>query len=290
MNAPDHLAASPQQPPGSASYTIPLGVTRGLTSALYHSDRSAVSSSQLKAALVSGKAFSCALADAGADASSDALLFGTVLHAFVLEHDTFHSTFYAMPPVKLSTKGGRARAAALLNDAGNRTVFPETWLPSMEAIAKNIRAHKTARELIRAAEKEVAIAWVDPNTGVKCKAKADLWCAAPALLADLKTCRDVSARGFERQCTEYQYPLSAAMYREGFLRVTGERHAWLFIAVEKQPPYDVAVYRPSEDFLRRGEREFRRALANVATWRAAGEFPGLQPGGEPEVIGLPGWY
>jgi hypothetical protein len=58
--------------------------------------------------------------------------------------------------------------------------------------------------------------------------------------------------------------------------------------MEKGPPYAVAVYEADADFLRRGERDFRKAVQLLAECRRTGEWPAYQRD-EVELIGLPPW-
>ena len=59
----------------------------------YHGDRSAVSSTQLKRMLISPAHFLSGITDP--EESTEALLFGSVLHGRLLEPDTFESRFFA---------------------------------------------------------------------------------------------------------------------------------------------------------------------------------------------------
>lgn len=84
------------QAPASAARSvkdIPLGITRGMASDDYHAERSAVSSSQLKRMLVSPAHFMCGLNEP--EESTEAMLFGTVLHGRMLESDSFTERFFA---------------------------------------------------------------------------------------------------------------------------------------------------------------------------------------------------
>jgi hypothetical protein len=78
------------------------------------------------------------------------------------------------------------------------------------------------------------------------------------------------------------------MYRTVIKAVTGELLPFRFIAMEKGPPYAVAVYEADADFLRRGERDFRKAVQLLAECRRTGEWPAYQRD-EVELIGLPPW-
>lgn len=277
------------QAPASAARSvkdIPLGITRGMASDDYHAERSAVSSSQLKRMLVSPAHFMCGLNEP--EESTEAMLFGTVLHGRMLESDSFPTRFFATPKVNRQTKEGKALAEVYRVEAAGRTMFPADWLPGIERIVDNARMHDKARVILGTGEAEVALAWIDPETGIKCKIKIDWWHDARTL-ADVKSAEDVTFEGFRRSCARLGYALSAAMYCEGVYQLTGEEPEWAFIACEKGRPNTVAVYRAMRPFLERGRSDFRRALHRLAECRARGHFPMLQADGEWEDIDLPRW-
>lgn len=269
-------------------FEIPLGITRGLSSRLYHADRSAISSTKLKAALLSGQHFLAGYEET--DSSSESLLFGQVLHKRLLEPDTFFEEFWPMPAVNRATTAGRLAAADADAARGERIGFPAEWLADIDAMVTNVMRHATAAAIVRSAEREVAFSWIDPDTGVKLKIKTDLWHHASHVVADVKSSRSVLRTEFARQAASYGYHLSAAMYCEGLRAVTGDAHRWYFLAIEKTYPFSVAVYEPSDSFLRRGRSDFRKALQRVAQWRRDGVFPPVQPDGQPETIDLPAWF
>lgn len=267
-------------------FVIPLGITRGLDNAAYHAERSAVSSSQLKRMLVSPAHYQCMI-DGDAQEECEALLFGTVVHGRLLEPESFAGRFYPMPRVDKRSAEGKALAATLAGAARGKTVFPEDWLPLIDAMVRSAHAHPKIAEILAQGEAEVAFAWIDPETGIKCKVKPDWWCGT--LVADVKSAVDGSREGFSRACARYAYHLSAEMYLEGVERVTGMRAEWCFFALEKGPPFCAAVYKASPAFLARGRSDFRKALRALAQCRETACYPGYQPNGERELIDLPRW-
>lgn len=89
--------------------------------------------------------------------------------------------------------------------AAGRTVYPEAWKEPIERIIDNAMAHRRARELLAKGESEVALVWLDPDTGIKCKIKIDWWHDA-RMLADVKSAEDVTFEGFRRSCARLGYP------------------------------------------------------------------------------------
>ncbi len=133
-------------------FVVPLGISRGVSNEQYHGDRTAVSSTRLKGALISGQHFLAGLDDGE---STEAMLFGSVLHARLLEPHCFDADYMGVPKVSARTKEGKKARSALETIAGTRRTFPLQWLDEIDVIATNIRAHKTAAALLEGAEKEV---------------------------------------------------------------------------------------------------------------------------------------
>jgi hypothetical protein len=265
---------------------LPFGILHGLSSEDYHGDRSAVSSTQLKRMLTSPAHFLSGINEP--EESTEALLFGSVLHGRMLAPDAFDARFFAMPKVNRAKKDGKQRYAEYLVQADGRTVYPEAWKEPIERIIDNTMTHRRARELFANGEPEVVFVWLDSDTGIKCKIRVDWW-ARPSALVDVKSAEDVTVDGFRRACARFGYALSAAMYCEGVFQLTGDELDWAFVACEKARPNSVAVYRASRQFLERGKSDFRRALRQLAECRARGHFPMLQADGEWEDVDLPPW-
>lgn len=275
--------------PAAPTHEVPdiaIGLTRGMSNEHYHGERSAVSSTHLKRMLISPAHFLCGLSEQ--EESTEALLFGSVLHGRLLEPHAFDSRFFAMPKVNRATKAGKLFYAEQLVEAGSRTVYPAAWKEPIERIVDNAMAHRRARELLSQGEAEVALVWLDPETGIKCKAKIDWW-SNPRMVVDLKSAEDVTVDGFRKACGRLGYALSAAMYCEAVFQLTGEEPDFAFLACEKGRPNTVAVYRATQPMLERGRQDFRRALRRLAECRARQHFPMLQPHGDWEDLDLPAW-
>lgn len=123
-------------------------------------------------------------------------------------------------------------------------------------------------------EAECTVTWTDEQTGVACKGRMD-WLDDCALV-DLKTTRDIELRAFGRHCHTMQYHCQLAFYQMGLL-ANGIERLVKIIAVESEPPHDVAVYDLGEDALWAGEVKVREALRLVAQCRKEKRWPGCYP-------------
>ena len=175
-----------------------------------------------------------------------------------------------------------------------------------------VYAHPVAGKLLAHGHPEVTARWRDSETGLECKARADLWVPSLGVIADLKSCADASVEEFSRSVAKYTYHVQAAMYLEGFriasVEATEEvRRKWrgsarteriasdgpqvdafVFIAVEKEPPHLMAVYVLDEAAIERGRLRMRRGMRTLAECLAKDEWPGLPT--HIQAIDLPRWY
>lgn len=98
-----------------------------------------------------------------------------------------------------------------------------------------------------AGKAEVTIAWreqPDPKLPtVWCRARPD-WLSDDGIMFDLKTTADnAGPEDWGRSAMfVYGYDFQAEFYRRGLRAITGREHPFLFIAVEKSPPYGIAVH------------------------------------------------
>ena len=128
--------------------------------------------------------------------------------------------------------------------------------------------------------------WTDPVTRIRCKARPDLlsWGG----LTDLKTTRDVDPRKFGRLATEMGYVHQMAFYGAG-LAANGKPPAHHHIlAVESEPPHDVAVYELGEDELWAAGMDIAELLAKVKECRRKRRWPGRFQTAQP--LDVPPWF
>jgi hypothetical protein len=122
-------------------------------------------------------------------------------------------------------------------------------------------------------EPEKVLTWTDQRTGLACKSRVD-W-LAPGIVLDLKTARDaVDPRAFSSAAWRLGYLHQLAFYCAGARTVTGVEHEAVVVAVEPEPPYDLAVYNVDGDDLWLAGEEVNALLAKLAECRKADQWPG----------------
>jgi exodeoxyribonuclease VIII len=157
------------------------------------------------------------------------------------------------------------------------------------AAAAAILAHPAAKGLLLApGAAEDSFYWMDSDEGVLCRCRPDFLHGGGECVVDIKTTRDASLAGFARSAANYRYHVQAAWYLDGVEAVTGARpERFVFVAAEKEPPYEVAAYEASEDFIAAGRALCRENLHTYAECLFFGEWPGYPEAVMP--LDLPLW-
>lgn len=173
------------------------------------------------------------------DDPTPSMIFGSAFHCFVLEPDRFRREYAAAPDVDRRTKAGK-EAWKELETAG-KTVLAADDYSALIQMRDSIMSNPIAAELVNNSKHEVS-AYAE-NDGVLCKCRPDIWSEKLGVIADLKTTLDASPKGFARAVADRRYHVQDAWYREVWEKAGGEKaREFIFIAVEKKPPYSTGIY------------------------------------------------
>lgn len=217
---------------------------------------------------------------------TDSLKLGRAVHVIALEPDRFFSTFAVWDG---GTRRGKEWDKFKEKNEGLELIREEEYQLA-KALAEAARSHEHAAKYLRDGTAEATMLWTtrDEN-GVEfqCKGRTDFATNAGALV-DLKTTRDASPEAFARQCWDMEYAAQAAFYVDGCAAAKGiEPNPFIIVAVEKDAPHVVQVYRIPEHILEMGRDTYRKHLSRLATCRALGRWPAYSDG-ELELT-LPSW-
>jgi hypothetical protein len=219
--------------------------------------------------------------------STDAQQLGTAVHLAVLEPARFEGKVVVEPDLDRRTKVGKEAAAAFAAAHAGKLILSLQDYETTRRIADSVRRHPGAAFLLQDGASEVTLQWTDEASGAPCKARLD-WLAASMVVVDLKTTRDASPAGFSRAIGTYGYAIQAAHYRNGFRVVMGQdMPAWVFIAVEKEPPYAVGVYALETESIDAAAERVAGALHRYKVCMETGEWPAYSSLIEP--IKTPNW-
>lgn len=211
---------------------------------------------------------------------TDALRFGSALHMAVLQPELFQKRWAVKYP---RAEGYMAKNKAL-TESGFDLLSAAEWT-ACERMRDAVRNHPTAARVL-GGEAERSAVWTDPETGLLCKARFDD-IRRTACVVDLKTTTDASPEAFSRSVWNYGYHLQAAHYLAGAEALGIDATHFVIIAIEKDPPYALKVYRIQDDALWAGQEQRKRLMAQYAKCIDSNGWPGYPV--EPEDITLPTW-
>jgi exodeoxyribonuclease VIII len=216
---------------------------------------------------------------------TDALRIGRAIHTAVLEPHKFNDEFLCLPDIDRRTTKGREMYAELVSQNPDKTILkPDDFNMALD-VATSIRGNVHANYLLEGAMTEVTLDWTHPETGIGCKARVDGYNEELGILLDIKTTQDASRSGFPRKLFSYGYHRQAAYYLTG-MQANGEKaQHFVFIAVEKEPPYAVGIYRLDDKTIQLSKQENDRLLRLYAECKRADSWPGYTQG--IEDISLP---
>ena len=214
-----------------------------------------------------------------------ALLTGSVVHKMVLEPDGFFDEFSVLPQIDRRTKAGKEEYAAFAEASAGKTLISEEIYQLSVNIAESVSHHKTARSLLSGGKAETSYFWKDIRTGIECKCRPDY--LRSGFCVDFKTTQDASPSAFEKSAYNYRYYVQDYWYLHG-LKMCGITDIdFVFIAVEKDPPYAVAVYYADDMMLRLGKQEAEADLELLSKCVNTGMFHGYPEDVQP--LSLPKW-
>lgn len=190
----------------------------------------------------------------------------------------------------------RSKDARDMRDAAYEAGAIPLLFADAEAVlemAAAVKAHDVAPLLFQGGAPEVSAFWVDETTGVKCKARFDYLPEKQPdrrlIVPDLKSAVSADPGEFSRAAARYGYLLQQEHYSSA-LRHLGvdDDPAFLFVVVEKEPPYLVNVGQfAGDDDRRLSAAALEKALRLYRDCLEADHWPGW-PG--VTDLSLPTWH
>ena len=209
--------------------------------------------------------------------SSKALEIGSAVHMAVLEPELFAETYAIYPELDRRTKAGKEAFEAFITENTNKAFLSASDFQQCLALAESVKSHEKASKLLESGKAEQTITWDDLETGAPCKARPDFVTErmGSTFIVDLKTTEDASPRAFSRSAYKYRYHVQAAFYLDGYEQAHGVTpEAFIFVAVEKTPPYLVACYVYGPEELNLARATYRANLETYLECLNSQSWPG----------------
>ncbi len=214
------------------------------------------------------------------DEETPAKRIGTITHRCILEPETMEGAFHIKPQgMNFATKEGKEWKAA------RDRSFPIISLEeanSIKSMAQAVWRHPTASRILKGADFERSAFAMDGD--LLLKARFDCLPKTGNVIADLKTIESADLESVEKAMFNYAYFKQAAHYlRVANLLALG-RDAFVFIFVEKSPPFAVACYQLADEVIRAGEMLVERDLQLLRNCMASNKWPGYGDGIMPAAL------
>lgn len=216
-----------------------------------------------------------------------AMNLGSAVHSLVLEPDKFGAEFAVAPKVDKRTKAGKAEWAAFEEASKGKILLSEQDLERAEAMAGSVFCHPVAGALFKNGTPEQSVYWVDEETDLLCKCRPD-WLRNDAVIVDLKTSADAGSAGFAKSCANFRYFVQDPWYRHGCTQAGVSVDQFVFVVVESEAPYNVAVYELDPQAVAHGHDVMRDNLNRIATHSKHEFWPSYNQN-EITTINLPKW-
>lgn len=190
-----------------------------------------------------------------------ALVFGQLFHAMALQPETVWEQFAVMPNVDRRTKVGKEAFAEFEAQAKGKIIVSGDMFEQATAMCEALNKNEFVQKLFKG-EKEKPFFWVDEMTNEECKCRTDVLTEVGEnlIIVDLKSTDNAETEAFMRSTIKYGYDLQSAMYSEGVKVNTGKEPLFVFIAIEKKPPYAINILQADKLLVRRGYDLFRECL------------------------------
>lgn len=227
--------------------------------------------------------------------SSKYQALGHAIHAALLEPESFAAGYVVAPDVDRRTTVGKAAWAEFLRSSAGAAHITEEEMAAVKGIRENVAKHATISEaLYGKGISELSIVWIDPETGLKCKARIDRLAAIGSypFIVDVKTThKPASLHAWQTAVQQYRLHQQAAHYLAGLqvLRPLEDGYARKFawVVCETEPPYAVRIFEAEDAALEIGRDEVAAHLRAYADCVERGSWPSWSEG--MELAGLPAW-
>lgn len=244
----------------------------GISNSKYHSDTNFLSSSQVKQAVESHANFrwlhNFKKQEESKWTPDSAKDFGSLVHALVLEPEVIDSefAFIDLDGRNMRLKENQKYKALFLETNANKIVLTGESKERAHVCEVALKEHKFLNSLLEADGKaELSGFYRDDFYNRELRFRPDKLIRdynGKDVILDLKTTRDIES--FVKDAKwKYHYDLSAFMYCEGHLKITGNVPDFYFGVVESNSPHRVAVYKASDEFLQQGRKKYAKAMMNI---------------------------
>lgn len=206
------------------------------------------------------------------------LEFGNAVHTYMLEPELFDANYYVAPKMNLNTNVGKAMLEEAKIAANGRYIICETAYDSMCRMRKSMESCEKTMAVLKNMDFEKSIYYQDPLTELQLKARPDALRKDLSFVVDLKTTESAEIKDFTRSVFKFSYHIQCAMIQQACEVIFGETiEHFLFLCVEKTPPYAYAVHRLDDCVIDYARQQLKNMLIGISTCIDNEFFPSYAP-------------
>jgi hypothetical protein len=240
----------------------------------YHADKDHISASALKKLKISPAHYK---EEEEPETESEALLFGSAYHSFILEPEKFEEEYYIFSDQAIcealigegyksprSTKAYKEWEESEMRIIDDKKVITKVSMERIKAMKEKLMRHTYAKMLLSNGVNEQGyMGEIETEAGmIQVKFKPDHVIEGKKIIVDLKTTIDASIDGFTRHSAELDYHIQASFYSDLMEKIAGDDrpYKFFFIAQEKKSPYAFNIFESSPQFISQGRFEYEMLL------------------------------
>jgi hypothetical protein len=182
-------------------------------------------------------------------------LIGSALHELILEPQCFKDNYLVAPKFDLRTTKGKESHAEFVAQSEGRVLLNIEEYEMIVKMGESATSNATFLELIWDSYRELSCYTTDEKTGLNLRLRPDSFAKTKSTITDIKTCQDSSFRAFKGDVYKFGYSITSAFYMD-FLN----RENYVFCAIEKEAPYQTALYVLDDEMVAYGRSQYRMGL------------------------------
>ncbi len=204
----------------------------------------------------------------------EAFIIGEAVHTLVLEPDKEKELLGVYP---FGIRGEKKKIFKKENEG--KLLITSSVYSKAKGMRDAVFAHPLAKiYMSQPAIAEQSIFWTwSEDIPMRCRIRPD-WIRSDGVLVDLKTTKSVRAASFLKSIELFRYHVQAGFYSEGYKQAYGEYpREFVFVAVEKIPPYHVGIFKLDPESVRLGwaqaQLDLKKAMRLYETGQWGSDTP-----------------
>lgn len=192
-------------------------------------------------------------------ATATALAMGKLIDCLILTPDKFDSMF-AVHSFNVWSFSDKPKFEIFCELNKGKLLVTKDEYEKALMIKESVMSNRDARKILdRVTQTQREYRWIDEETGIPCIAYTDAECDN-IITAELKSTQNASPKSFEKDAYNFLYPFQTGFYKEAQFMCNRVSKEYKYIVVEKELPFGVAVYTPTEAYIESGRKMFRETI------------------------------